>query len=235
VLTVEPRIARVRPGERVLDLGCGGGRHAFAFLRAGTEVVALDASLDEPRTVSSMVAAMRAEGEVVPACAAISADALSLPFADASFDLVVASEVLEHLVDDRRAIAELTRVLRQAGRVAVSVPRTGPERLNWMLSRQYHEVPGGHVRVYRRRQLLGRLEAAGLRLVASRHRHALHSPYWWLRCAVGVSREDHRLVAAYYRFLVWDIERRPALTRAVEAALNPLIGKSLVLYLERDR
>jgi SAM-dependent methyltransferase len=172
---------------------------------------------------------------VVPACAALSADALFLPFADASFDLVVASEVLEHLVDDRGAIAELTRVLRPDGRVAISVPRAGPEGLNWALSRQYHEVDGGHVRIYRRRQLLGRLEAAGLRLVRSRHRHALHSPYWWLRCAVGVSREDQRLVATYHRFLVWDIERRPRLTRALEALLNPLIGKSLVLYLERRR
>ena len=112
------------------------------------------------------------------------------------------------------------------------MPRAWPERINWTLSREYHSTPGGHLRIYGRRALLARLVAAGLRPVARRYRHALHTPYWWLRCLVGVGREEHRLVAAYHRLLVWDIVRRPLLTRAAEALLNPLLGKSLVLYLE---
>jgi SAM-dependent methyltransferase len=235
VLTVEPERLAVAAGERVLDLGCGGGRHAYAFLRAGADVVALDSSDDESQTVAGMVLAMREAGELAeqPFAAALCGDALALPFATGSFDIVVASEVLEHLPNDRAAIGEVVRVLRPGGRLALSVPRRGPERVNWALSQEYHEVEGGHVRIYRRRALEALLTEAGLRLLGRTYRHGLHSPYWWLRCAVGVAREDHRLVSWYHRFLVWDIVRRPLLTRALDALLNPLIGKSLVLYLER--
>ena len=73
----------------------------------------------------------------------------------------------------------------------------------------------------------------GLRLRGSHHAHALHSPYWWLRCAVGVDRDKHPLVRAYHRLLVWDIVQAPLLTRALDRILNPLLGKSLVVYLDR--
>ena len=62
------------------------------------------------------------------------------------------------------------------------------------------------------------------------HAHGLHSPYWWLKCAVGVHNDKHRLTSAYHRMLVWDLMRGPAVTRLAEQALNPLIGKSLVVY-----
>jgi hypothetical protein len=63
--------------------------------------------------------------------------------------------------------------------------------------------------------------------------HGLHSPYWWIKCAVGVTKDRHPLVRAYHRLLVWDIMRRPRATRLAERALNPLIGKSLVVYLRK--
>jgi SAM-dependent methyltransferase len=236
VLTVDLTRAAISPGAFVLDVGCGGGRHTFACLKAGAHVVALDAQRAEIEGVAGMVDALRGAGEV--ACGTrhggVVADATRLPFADASFDRVIASEVLEHLRDDEAAIAELARVLRPGGRAALSVPAAGPERANWALSAEYHEVEGGHVRIYRRRELVGRCERAGLRLVSSHHAHALHSPYWLLRCVVGVGREDHPLVAAYHRLLVWDITHRHRAVRAVERLLNPLIGKSLVVYVEKS-
>jgi hypothetical protein len=130
-------------------------------------------------------------------------------------------------------MGELARVLRPGGSLAVTVPRFGPEAVNWALSEAYHSVEGGHVRIYRRSSLLGRLRRVGLSIRASHHAHALHSPYWWLRCAVGVDRDQHPLVRAYHRLLVWDIVRAPFLTRAADRLLNPLLGKSLVLYLDR--
>jgi SAM-dependent methyltransferase len=164
---------------------------------------------------------------------AICADAHQLPFPDGAFDAVVVSEVLEHIPDDSQVILEATRILRPGGRLAVTVPRWWPERICWALSRAYHEVEGGHVRIYRRRQLVRRLRAAKLVVLGSHHAHALHSPYWWLRCLLGPGKEASALPALYHRLLVYDIMRRPWWTRALELALNPLLGKSLVLYLAK--
>ncbi len=236
MLTVDLRRARITPGTRLLDIGCGGGRHAFAAARAGAEVLALDNSAEECDRVRATFAAMRGAGELAQDARAgvARADAARLPFPGSSFDRVIAAEVLEHLADDSAAIAELARVLRPGGILAVTVPRFWPELVNWCLSRRYHQVPGGHVRIYRRAQLRARLGRAGLRVVGSHHAHSLHSPYWWLRCAVGIEREDHWLVAAYHRFLVWDIVRAPRSTRLLARLLDPLLGKSLVVYLERQ-
>jgi hypothetical protein len=105
-----------------------------------------------------------------------------------------------------------------------------PERICWALSEEYHQVPGGHVRIYTRVELEAKLARAGLRVGWHHHAHGLHAPYWWLKCAVGVHNDKHPLAQAYHRLLVWDIMRRPALTRLAERALNPVAGKSLVVY-----
>jgi hypothetical protein len=115
----------------------------------------------------------------------------------------------------------------------VTVPRCGPEVVNWLLSDEYHNVPGGHIRIYRRAELRRRVSAAGLRPTGGHHTHGLHSPYWWLKCLVGTTNDTNRAVSAFHRLLVWDIEKRPLVTRTLERVLSPLMGKSLVLYFEK--
>jgi SAM-dependent methyltransferase len=229
MLTVDFGLFPIHAGDDVLDLGCGFGRHAFEAYRRGANVVAVDRSPEEVAQVNTMFRAMEAEGEA-PAgllARAVRGDLTALPFPDASFDVVMASEVLEHIPADEQAIAEIARVLRPGGRVAVTVPRWWPERICWALSREYHEVDGGHVRIYTGDALAQRLGAAGLTVTRDHHAHALHAPYWWLNCALGRDSLPSRL---YHRLLVWDIMKRPWLTRVAEQSLNPVLGKSLVMY-----
>ncbi len=235
MLTVDFRRLPVGAGDRLLDLGCGAGRHAFEAYRRGASVVALDADAGELRGVRDMLAAMREAGEAPAAASArtVCGDATAMPFRDAAFDRIIAAEVLEHIPADSRAIREIARVLRPGGQLAVTVPAWLPERVCWGLSDDYHNTPGGHVRIYTRAELEAKLGQAGLRVGGHHHAHGLHSPYWWLKCAVGVHDDGHPLARAYHRLLVWDIMKRPVATRAAEQALNPLIGKSLVIYAEK--
>ena len=230
MLTVRYDRLQLATGMRLLDLGCGGGRHAFEAARRGAGVVALDADLAEIKDVVAMFSALAPQTPTEGR--AVGGDALHLPFPDGSFDRVIAAEVLEHLPDDESAMAELARVLGPGGILAVTVPAWLPERVCWALSSDYHApaVPGGHVRIYSAAGLRTLLAGAGLAVLASHRAHALHSPYWWLRCAVGPGYDDHPLVAAYHRFLVWDISRRHWAIRGADALLNPVLGKSLVVY-----
>jgi SAM-dependent methyltransferase len=232
VLTVDFDRLGVRAGARLLDLGSGPGRHAFEAYRRGAHVVCADLLHDDLLEALATLEAMRDAGEAPRAAryAAVRADALALPVPDASFDHVIASEVLEHIPDDQQAMREIARVLRPGGTAAVTVPRWLPERVCWALSDRYHDRPGGHVRIYRGHELRTRLRAAGLRVTGADHVHALHSPYWWLRCAVGPDDDQAWPVRQYHRFLVWDIVCRPRAVRLTERALDPLIGKSLVVY-----
>ena len=232
MLTVDFSRLSIRPGTRLLDLGCGAGRHAFEAARRGAHVVALDMDRAELTQVTAITAAMDEAGEI-PAGASITAavgDATRMPFDDDSFDIVIAAEVMEHIPTDQAAMNEVARVLRPGGVAAVTVPAWLPERICWLLSDDYHNVPGGHIRIFTRHELETKLGRAGLAVGGHHHAHALHSPYWWLKCAVGVHDDDHPAASAYHKLLVWDIMRKPAVTQFADRALNPLIGKSLVVY-----
>ena len=234
MLTADYNRLGLRRGDAVLDLGCGFGRHAFEAARRGANVVALDAGRDEVEGVAATFAAMVDAGELEAGSlhtAAVQGDALHLPFPDGAFDRVICSEVLEHIPDDVGAMRELARVLRPGGTMAITVPRYGPEVVNWALSDAYHSVPGGHIRIYRKSVLEGRLRSVGLSTTGRHYAHGLHSPYWWLKCLVGTTNGKNRLVKLYHRLLVWDIMKAPALTRNLERVLSPLIGKSIVVYL----
>lgn len=237
MLTVDYDRFGLAEGDVVLDLGSGFGRHAFETARRGAHVVAVDLGEDEVAGTRATFRAMADAGEVGEKVATLvlRADGLRLPFADRCFDRIIASEVLEHIDDDHGALRELSRVLRPGGRLAVTVPAEGPERICWALDDAYHApgAAGGHVRIYRRRELERAVTSVGLRVVGAHRAHALHSPYWWLRCAVGVGDSEHRAVRAYRRLLEWDITAAPAATRVAERLLNPVLGKSLVLYADR--
>lgn len=159
-------------------------------------------------------------------------DAGGLPFAANTFDVVVCSEVLEHLPNYERTLDEIARVLKPRGRFALSVPRYWPEALCWRLSEGYRSTPGGHVRIFKAAELAHAVTARGFAFQARHYAHGLHAPYWWLQCALWARREAHPWVRAYQRFLEWDILNRPRLTRWLARLADPVMGKSVVMYFQ---
>ncbi|MGI9646447.1 MAG: class I SAM-dependent methyltransferase [Ilumatobacteraceae bacterium] len=238
MLTVRFEELGLAPGERVLDVGAGFGRNVFECAARGADVVALDFAEDEVvqtrATLGGMVDAGEIDGDQL--AVVLRGDATTLPFSDDSFDVVITSEVLEHVQDDTRAIAEMVRVLRPGGRFAATVPAWLPEKINWMLSDEYHapKSPGGHVRIYSATELKAKMRSAGLDLTGSHRAHALHSPYWWLKCAVGPTNDEHPAVVRYRTFLEWDITAQPTATRVADRVLSPALGKSIVFYATKN-
>lgn len=245
MLTVDFDRLGLRPGDRILDMGAGAGRHAFEAYRRGGDVVAFDMDADELAKVREWFGAMKEAGEVPEGAEADvkEGDALALPFADGEFDRIIAAEVLEHIHEDVAAIRELIRVLRPGGTLAISVPRWLPEVVNWTLSPDYHHAEGGHIRIYTDHELIDKVTKGGrmndgtpgtaMVFDGKGYAHGLHAPYWWLKCAVGVTNDQHPLVKAYHKLLVAEIVKNPRSLRLAGKVLDPLIGKSLVLYFHK--
>ena len=231
MLTARLDRLELKPGDRLLDLGCGEGRHVHGVhVIGGIDVVGVDLhepSLDKARAGLAMLPASGADTVLM------TGDAYRLPFPDGSFDAVICSEVLEHLHDYSAALVEIARVLKPGGRFVGTVPRAWPERICWKLAPGkdgYADQPGGHLRIFDADALTREIEAAGFRYRGRHFAHALHAPYWWLKTAFWSRRDDHPLVRLYHRFLVWDLMERPWLTRTLERALDPVLGKSVALY-----
>ncbi|GAB3284138.1 class I SAM-dependent methyltransferase [Parahaliea aestuarii] len=225
----------LRPGDRVLDLGCGEGRHVIsAYLEGQVQAVGVDLALSDLVTTREKFAPFARADDPARSFGLSSATALALPFADNTFDKVICSEVLEHIPDYRAALAEIDRVLKPGGLFCASVPRRWPEKICWALSREYHQVPGGHLRIFRADRLSSEIEALGFSRYQRHWAHALHAPFWWLKCLFWNTQDSNWLIRQYHRLLVWDLMERPALTRTLERLLNPLLGKSVVMYYRKE-
>jgi SAM-dependent methyltransferase len=236
MVTVEFKRLDVKSGFRILDIGCGSGRHTCAAYQH-QDVVAIGADLNfndliEARNRLKLHDQLGEHGGGVWGLSM--ADVTNLPFKDNYFDLVICSEVLEHIPRYELAILEIIRVLQPDCNLVVSVPRSWTERICWLLSSEYVNIKGGHLRIFNKQQLISDLENAGVKQWGLHFAHSLHSPFWWLKCLVGLNRDDSLLVNLYHRFLTWDIMKQPRATRFLDNLLNPILGKSIVLYLRKE-
>jgi ubiquinone/menaquinone biosynthesis C-methylase UbiE len=140
--------SKITPGERALDLGCGAGDFTALMARGGADVVGADVAEAALARAAAAHPGLRFElvGFDEP-----------LPFEDSAFEVVWASEVIEHVADTARWLSEVRRVLVPSGRLLLTTPAHG--RLAIMLRGvEHYSAPlGDHLHLYTRRSLRGLL------------------------------------------------------------------------------
>jgi cyclopropane fatty-acyl-phospholipid synthase-like methyltransferase len=228
VLTVDLERLGVQAGDWVLDAGCGGGRHCFGAADRGANVVGLDLDIEGLRIALAGIQERATANDHKVRGGALRGDVFRLPFPDGAFDRIICAEVMEHVHAYGETLYELSRVLRPGGRMAVTIPTATTEHLYLALSSEYFESPGGHIRIFRPRELARAMGRVGLRVEGVSFAHALHSPYWAIRCAVGLNDERPAPTRAYRQFLI-RASHSPFWMR-VERVLDHVWPKSLVLY-----
>lgn len=224
---------RLRDDDRILDLGCGEGRHAItAYMHRNVESVGIDLSIKDLQITKERFSEFSDPGNTKKSLVISMANGSQLPFSDHTFDKVICSEVLEHIPDYRAVVVEIYRILRPGGIFAISVPRFFPEWVCWQLSDEYHQVEGGHIRIFNAAHLRQDIETCGFVHYKRHHAHSLHVPYWWLKCLFWREDEENEAmpVETYHKFLVWDLMSQPRLTYWLDLLLNPIMGKSVVMY-----
>lgn len=161
---------------RILDVGTSTGSNLRLLRDIGfTRVTGLDVSLEAIRFCESKGFGPVQQGSV---CA--------LPFPDASFDLVLATDIIEHVDDDVLALTEIARVLAPLGRVLITVPAF-PSL--WGLQ----DEVSLHKRRYRLRPLLDLVRRVGLRPCEAFHfNYLLFAPIWLARQIIRIAKVDLR-------------------------------------------
>jgi Methylase involved in ubiquinone/menaquinone biosynthesis len=217
--------------KKVIDVGCGNGRHlkSLGFRLTDSEIVGIDQSAPEITKLNEEFSdSICKNGNTYRF---ITGDIREMEIPDNSQDLVVCSEVLEHVPNFEAVLKECYRILKPGSVMLISVPAYFPESLCWKYSKKYMQTPGGHIRIFKKNFLKERFEALNLKVFKQHREHALHSIYWILRARNNMEEND--FLKSFHNLLVKQMFGQAKLSLALEKLLNPLFGKSECFYLRK--
>jgi ubiquinone/menaquinone biosynthesis C-methylase UbiE len=217
----------------MLDVGCGEGRHIFGVMQDHPMMKCIGIDMDKASLNKAEEGYEYFKSISNAGAEFFIGSAYSLPFESDSFDLIVCSEVLEHLHEYNDAVKEIHRVLKPGGKFYASVPASWPEKICWYLSKEYQNQPGGHLRIFNQNNLVDEIEGEGFKFLSSERFHSIHSPYWWLRCFFWNSQDTNLLVKLYKKLLERHILKKPIILNQIDKLLNPILGKSFSMYFEK--
>ncbi len=239
MLTADYERLGLGEGDTVLDLGCGFGRHAFEAARRGA---ARRGPRRRPRRGRGRRGDLRRDGRRPASSTDVALARRGRPGRRAAPALRRRGVRPRHLLGGPRAHPRRRRARWPSWRAScdpgapwpITVPRGVPEAVNWALSDAYHNVPGGHIRIYSRRVLESRLSSVGLRVDGAPLRARPAQP---LLVAQVPRRNDQRHEPAGARLPpppgVGHRVGARGTTRWLERVTAPLFGKSLVVYLAK--
>lgn len=228
--TIDFDVFEIEPGEIMLDLGCGTGRHSLCKKITGATIIPLDVdeeSLNEIKYTLGNSEQFHNGNKIH----LLRGEALHLPFPDESIDKVVCSEVLEHIHEYENCLSETWRVLKPSGELAVSVPTRFSELIYDYFAEEYLGKPKGHVHVFSKDKLISEIEKKGFEIWKTDTGHSLHFFYWFLRSIFGIEEENNLLPKAYHSFL--EKADGSPFWKSVEDSLNNLFPKSLIIYAQK--
>ncbi len=228
---VDPVKLGLKPGERILDVGCGTGRHLLELSAFPVNLVGLDMSREDLRKTWYMFLLTGQEQPVHARLELIVGGGEGLPFPDDAFDHVLCTETLEHVPDDAAVLRELLRVLKPDGTLVISVPDEYSERLLWRFSERYYNTPGGHVRIYRRRQIRRLLRENGAVPFAVEYKQSLESVRWLAHSVIDKEWGQPGRITKGLRWLLdTPSHRHWRALDLLDALGNRVLPKSIVLY-----
>ena len=217
----------------MLDVGCGEGRHIFGIMQEHPEMKCIGLDMDNDSLHKAEEGYEYFKSISNAGAEFIKGSAYSLPFLDNSLDLIVCSEVLEHLHQYNDAVKEIHRVLKPGGKFYASVPASWPEKICWALSKDYQNQPGGHLRIFNQSGLVSEIEESGFKFLSSDRFHSIHAPYWWLRCFFWNTQDSNLVVNGYKKMLERHILKKPFFLDFIDKIFNPFLGKSFSMYFEK--
>ena len=233
MLTFNLKKYKLKDDGLMLDVGCGEGRHIFGVMQDYPMMKCIGIDMDKASLNKAEEGYEYFKSISNAGAEFFIGSAYSLPFESDSFNLIVCSEVLEHLHEYNDAIKEIHRVLKPGGKFYASVPASWPEKICWHLSVEYQNQPGGHLRIFNQNNLVDEIEGEGFKFLSSERFHSIHSPYWWLRCFFWNSQDTNLLVKLYKKLLERHILKKPIILNQIDKLLNPILGKSFSMYFEK--
>jgi SAM-dependent methyltransferase len=186
------RLGALPRGASAIDIGCASGYLLQDLHRSAPHVTLIGLDL--------LDSGLRKAHALIPQALLLQADACALPLADASVDAALSANLLEHVPDDERALAEIRRILRPGARAVIVVP-LGPRNYD------YYDRFVGHQRRYARGELARKARAAGLAVLEEVCLGAPLYPAFWLVKQRNRRRYGHLRGAALQRRAVRDVER----------------------------
>ena len=217
----------------MLDVGCGEGRHIFGIMQQNPLMQCIGLDMDKRSLEKAEEGYAYFKTLSQAGVDFLIGSAYSIPLPNNSVDIVICSEVLEHLHEYNDAIKEIHRVLKPGGKFYASVPASWPEKICWALSKEYQNQPGGHLRIFNQKSLIEEIKLSGFNFLSSEKFHSIHSPYWWLRCLFWKSQDSNFFVNKYKKLLEKHILEKPKLLDSIDKFLNPTMGKSFAMYFEK--
>lgn len=219
---------KIKKGDKVVDMGCSFGDQALKIAKEGMIVYGID---KDEQAISQFKESAKKENVK---CILTVGDIEEMPYADNQFDVVIATEVIEHVHNPEKAIKESIRILRPGGHACISVPTLFSEQVFRFLHPTWIE-DSKHLNFFSKNQILTLLKEAGY-VIERVENHNFEWSIFWLVHSFFRSRfrstgtpTEHRNVSKIY-FKIWAIMRKIKIDSIIIRCGNRIFPKSYYIY-----